>query len=55
MLNPTFTAIVTAHGETPTKMIGNLMYQTHPPDEILCYVSGAVLSIIGLYLLRRTR
>ena len=35
----TFTAVVTAHAQSPTKILGNLMYQTRKPDEILCFVS----------------
>lgn len=35
----TFTAVVTAHDQDPTKIIGQLMYQTRKPDEILVFCS----------------
>jgi hypothetical protein len=40
---PTFTAIVTSHSfeRGLRHMLGNLRYQTRPPDETLVYVSGA--------------
>lgn len=31
----TFTAIVTAHAQDPSRIMGNLLYQTRKPDEIL--------------------
>lgn len=35
----TFTAVVTAHAHDPSKILGNLIYQTRKPDEILCIYS----------------
>ena len=35
----TFTAIVTAHAQDPSKILGNLMYQTRKPDEIIVLYS----------------
>lgn len=35
----TFTAVVTAHAESPHRILGNLMYQTRKPDEIICLIS----------------
>lgn len=36
----TFTAIVTAHAQDPSKILGNLLYQTRKPDEIIVVMSG---------------
>jgi hypothetical protein len=35
----TFTAIVTAHDMDPSRILGNVMYQTRKADEILCLAS----------------
>ena len=36
----TFTAIVTAHAQDPSKILGNLMYQTRKPDETILLYSN---------------
>lgn len=36
----TFTAVVTAHDMNPRFILGNLRYQTLPPDEIILLFSG---------------
>lgn len=36
----TFTAVVTAHNQDPSKILGNLLYQTRKPDEIIVVMSG---------------
>ena len=35
----TFTAIVTAHAQDPSRILGNLLYQTRKPDEIIVLCS----------------
>lgn len=35
----TFTAVVTAHRQDPSRVLGNLLYQTRPPDETLVFCS----------------
>jgi hypothetical protein len=44
----TFTAIVTAHAEDPSRILGNLLYQTRKVDEIICICS----EVSGLAKLR---
>ena len=43
----TLTAIVTAHGESPHRILGQLLYQTRRPDEILVFCSD-VPDLAGL-------
>ena len=43
----TFTAVVTAHAESPHKILGNLLYQTRPPDELLVLVSDVSASEVA--------
>lgn len=38
----TFTAIVTAHNQDPSRIIGNLIYQTRKPDQIIVLYSGDI-------------
>lgn len=38
---PTFTAVITCHDGDPTKILGNLRYQTRRPDQTLLYWSWA--------------
>ncbi len=35
----TFTAIVTAHAQDPSRMLGNLLYQTRKPDQVIVFYS----------------
>lgn len=35
----TFTAVVTAHQQDPSRILGNLLYQTRKPDEIIALCS----------------
>lgn len=35
----TFTAVVTAHRQDPSRILGNLLYQTRKPDQIIVFCS----------------
>lgn len=43
----TFTAVVTAHKESPHRILGNLLYQTRKPDEILCFLSDVPAPVVA--------
>lgn len=47
----TFTAVVTAHAQDPSKILGNLLYQTRKPDEIIVLWSD--LDPVDVELLER--